>query len=522
LSIASVLAIGAGLIVLGGLFHTEIASAVAVWQNSTAYNHCFLVIPIVVYLLWDRRESLREAVAVPFPAAALAGIPLAFVWLVAECLGIMEGRQLVAMTFAELLFFVVLGPRLWWLLAGPLLYLYFLVPFGAFLTPTLQDFTTVFVAHGLPLLHIPAYITGYTIEIPEGTFLIAEACAGLRFLIAAIAFGCLYALVLYRSPLRRVLFIGASIIVPAIANGFRALGIVALGHYLGSAQAVEADHVLYGWVFFSIVILILIVLGLPFREDQQPAKPSPSWPGHAPGLVPGVSRPSVAAGAMTPGRDKAGHDEEQSLAQTTRARAMLLGTLAVMLLAACGPAIAVQFDRVAAPDLVARPMLPALAGPCSLLDIPPAPQSGAPGTVLIERFDCGNGPVTLIVEVFSPRSTVVRLAAEQRRLTESLQDEDVQTQVLSLPNAPAAWRLTEATKTGRAAATSLWVDGKPAQLGLAGRARQAWRSLFGGKSHPVLVVVTTEENRTAPRIEAFLRAQPGLPDAIGQLAGVTD
>jgi exosortase A len=283
------IAVSVGLITLGLMFHTEVVAAVTVWDQSTAYNHCFLVIPIVLYLVWDRRDTLRGASADPYPLAAVLAVPLAVAWLLAERLGIMEGRQLVAMSFVELLFFVVLGPRLWWRLAGPLLYLYFLVPFGAFLTPKLQDFTTLFVAHGLPMLHIPAYITGYTIEIPEGNFLIAEACAGLRFLIAAIAFGCLYALVMYRSALRRAVFIAVSIVVPIIANGFRALGIVALGHYLGSAEAVEADHVLYGWIFFSIVILILIVLGLPFREDH---KPSPA-PRVAPVLRANRLRPAV-------------------------------------------------------------------------------------------------------------------------------------------------------------------------------------------------------------------------------------
>jgi exosortase len=152
------LGLAIGLVALGLLFHTEVVAAVTVWQDSTAYNHCFLVIPIVVYLIWDRRDTLRDESGRPYPLAILAGIPLAIVWLLAERLGIMEGRQLVAMSFAELLFIVVLGPRLWWRLAGPLLYLYFLVPFGAFLTPKLQDITTLFVvdAAGRPLgiLHI--------------------------------------------------------------------------------------------------------------------------------------------------------------------------------------------------------------------------------------------------------------------------------------------------------------------------------------------------------------------------------
>ncbi len=176
------IALGIALIALGLLFNVEVAAAVSTWTVSTAYNHCFLVIPIVLYLIWDRREALRDAVANPFPLAALAALPLAFAWLVAERLGIMEGRQLVALTFAELLFFTMLGPRLWWRLAGPLLYLYFLVPFGAFLTPKLQDITTqIFVTHGLRITtaHSRLHHRDIRSRFRKARFLIAEACAGL-------------------------------------------------------------------------------------------------------------------------------------------------------------------------------------------------------------------------------------------------------------------------------------------------------------------------------------------------------
>ena len=131
----------AGILVLGVLFRMEVTTAVNVWWDSTAYNHCFLIIPIVVYLLWDRRSALSGLAARPIPWIALAGIPLAAAWLVTERLGIMEGRQLIALTFLQLLFLGVLGWRLWTAVSGPLLYLYFLVPFGEFLTPKLQDIT---------------------------------------------------------------------------------------------------------------------------------------------------------------------------------------------------------------------------------------------------------------------------------------------------------------------------------------------------------------------------------------------
>ena len=113
--------IAVGLVLLGALFNKEVVAAVQTWDASTAYNHCFLVIPIALYLLWDRRSDLVGIPASPIPAVLLLALPAGAAWLIAERLGIMEGRQLIAVGFAELLFLAVLGTRLWWAVAGPLL-----------------------------------------------------------------------------------------------------------------------------------------------------------------------------------------------------------------------------------------------------------------------------------------------------------------------------------------------------------------------------------------------------------------
>ncbi|MGH7029936.1 MAG: exosortase C-terminal domain/associated protein EpsI, partial [Stellaceae bacterium] len=125
-------------------------------------------------------------------------------------------------------------------------------------------------------LHIPVFSDGYMIQIPEGNFEIAEACAGLRFLIASTVFGCFFAVVMYRSWLRRAVFIALSLSVPIGANGLRALGILYLAHLEGSATAVEADHIIYGWLFFSLVIILLIAIGMTFVDKGERPGPRPA------------------------------------------------------------------------------------------------------------------------------------------------------------------------------------------------------------------------------------------------------
>jgi len=271
--------IGIAALVFGIVFQRDVSGAVQVWIDSTAYNHCFLIVPLVGFLLWERRAVIASVS--PSPTLwPLALMPLlSALWLIAAILDIQEARQLLLVAMFEVVLLVALGPRLVWLLLAPLLFLFFLVPSGAFLVPTLQKITAQISLFGLELLNIPVFSDGFMIETPEGAFEIAEACAGLRFLIASIVFGCFFAVVMYRSVNRRALFIALSVAVPIAANGLRALGIIVLAHLEGSAAAVEADHVLYGWFFFTLVIIILIAIGMTFAQkiDRRIPVHSTGW-----------------------------------------------------------------------------------------------------------------------------------------------------------------------------------------------------------------------------------------------------
>jgi exosortase A len=483
-----------GVLLLGALFHQEVIAAIRTWNASTAYNHCYLVIPIALYLLWDRRRDLARLLPRPMPAAVLLGLPLAGVWLLAERLGIMEGRQLVAISFVELLLLALLGRRLWWAMAGPLLYLYFLVPFGEFLTPSLQDFTTGFIRRGLEILGIPAYIDGYTIEIPQGTFFVAEACAGLRFLIAAIAFGWLYALLMYRTPARRGLFVLVSIIVPIIANGFRGLGIVYLGYLLNSAQAAAADHIIYGWLFFSAVILLLIVLGLPFRQDHIPT-----------GSAPPPQRPAGASATMR--------------------RAMTIA-LVTVIVAALSPTLAAALTVATATPVSTPPAID--PGPDCIVRVI-GTQGPVPSPARTQRVICDGLAMDMTWQLFSPRITAAPLMAERRRLVMQADTEGHEEHWLATNTAtPSAWRIITSADPAFAVAVSVWVNGRPARPGLAMRLEMAIDSLLGSAFAPIVVTVTpavdwntlppAQRSEAAASLRAFLLAHPDLDRTIGMLS----
>lgn len=485
---ATIAPLALGLILLGLLFHAEVSAAVRVWTESTAYNHCFLVIPIVAYLIWDRRWVLSDFSPQPWIAPSLFALPIGAIWLLADRIGIMEGRQLAAMCLVELFLLVMLGRRLYFALLGPLLYLFFLVPFGAFVTPSLQDFTADFTIRGLNLLGIPNYSDGFTIEIPEGTFFIAEACAGLRFLIAAVAFGCLYALLMYRSPLRRAIFILVSIIVPIIANGLRALGIVTLGHLLGSAQAAATDHVLYGWIFFSIVILLLVALGLPFREDDHP---------------PARTIPDTIIPAQQP-----------------RYRAMA----AVLGLSAVTPLIGLGLDQAAAAALPAR--APDLsAGGCTLArDVATIGVTG-PGRIQQQLLLCGGYGVRVVTEVLSSRMDPGVIFTEQRRFSAIGRGDVVSSGTLTGHN--ISMRLVQTDEPKRSSASTIWLDGKPVTPSLAFRIRQGLASIVGGHGYPVVISVLPDPDPTdsdhgyekaRQAISAYLSGQPNLGRDLSKLS----
>ena len=245
-------------------------SMVAIWERSETFAHGFVIVPIFLYLLWREREALATFEPKPFLPALIVVLAAGAIWLLGTRLLVNSIAQFALIAMIPAVVWMVLGSRALKLLGFPLGFLFFAVPFGEFLIPQLMDWTADVTVFAVRASGVPVYREGNFFMIPTGTWSIVEACSGLRYLIASLVVGCLYAYLSYRSPVKRASFVVLSLVVPIVANWIRAYMIVMLGHLSGNRIAVGADHLLYGWVFFGIVMAILFWVGARWRDDHQP------------------------------------------------------------------------------------------------------------------------------------------------------------------------------------------------------------------------------------------------------------
>jgi len=249
-----------GIAVLGllVLFRDDWATMARQWWNISTYNHVLLVPIIVGWLVWQRRADLAGLTPKAWwPGLVLAGGAALF-WVLGAFADLTTARQLgvVALLIGTVL--AILGPKIGAGLAFPLGYLLFLVPVGDEIVPALQMITATITIALVRMSSIPAVIDGVFIDTPAGLFEVAEACSGVKFLVAMVAFGVLVANLCFVSWRRRMLFMATCVIAPVLANGVRAWATVYAAQIWGAEAAAGFDHIVYGWFFFATVMGLIL------------------------------------------------------------------------------------------------------------------------------------------------------------------------------------------------------------------------------------------------------------------------
>jgi exosortase A len=251
------------------VFWQGVTTAVDLWVSSDIFNHCLFVLPGAVFLAYLKRSELNVSDVKPnyfVLFLCLGSLSLYAIGLAGELQLFMH---VATFTFLPLSVWALIGNQLALKILFPLAFIIFCVPVGEELIPALQEVTADLSMVMLNWSGIPVYRSGLYFEIPQGRFLVAEACSGISFFIASLVIGSLYAYLNISSIKRRTSFMLVSIALPIIANGIRVFGIILIGYLTDMEHAVGADHLIYGWVFFSIVIVCLFGIGEMVREKHQ-------------------------------------------------------------------------------------------------------------------------------------------------------------------------------------------------------------------------------------------------------------
>jgi len=231
------------------LYRETAMAMVEIWARSDTFMHGFIVPPITLWLIWRIRNNIALLTPRPNAWVLLMLAATGFVWLLGELATVGTLSQFALITMLVLSVPAVLGFQVAKRITFPLAYLFFAVPFGEFALPQMMEWTANFTILGLRLSGIPVYREGLQFVIPSGSWSVVEACSGVRYIIASLTVGTLFAYLSYHSFKRRLIFICVAFIVPLIANWVRAYMIVMIGHLSGNKLAVGVDHLIYGWAF---------------------------------------------------------------------------------------------------------------------------------------------------------------------------------------------------------------------------------------------------------------------------------
>jgi exosortase len=239
------------------------------WNDENDQVHCRFLVPIIGYLLWQRRAELMSVVKAPSarglafviggvvlfvlavrclqPRFAIVSLPL-IVYGAAEFLG---GRA-----FARIFIF-------------PCLLMLFMIPIGGIIqgTVTLQLLTSKTVGAICALLGIHVQIIGTTINVDGHSFEVAGGCSGIRSLMAMTMLSALYVHFALRQPWQQFAVFAGSIAFALIGNIARLFTVVLVAKWWDPVIAGGLYHDYSGFVFFPIAVLAMVGFGNLLSRD---------------------------------------------------------------------------------------------------------------------------------------------------------------------------------------------------------------------------------------------------------------
>ena len=268
------------IVVLFGIYFPILSNMVHHWTVVEDYQHGFIIAPLALFFAYERRWDLEDA---QINGSWLGLIPLV-IGLTSLSIGRL-GTELMTMRGGFLftligLVLLLLGRKVFKILAFPLFFLFLMVPLPQSLVNTvafpMQLVAAKFAVMSLQELGIPALVEGNIIHLAHTELFVHEACSGLRSLMALVTLGVVFAYFFKRGSIGiQLLLVVSTIPIAIFVNAFRVALTGFLAHYFGEEAAGGPVHDFQGIITFGMAFFMLLGEGrlieflLGLREPAQ-------------------------------------------------------------------------------------------------------------------------------------------------------------------------------------------------------------------------------------------------------------
>lgn len=250
-------------------FLPTISSIAVQWLENGAYSHGFLSLALALWAGWTQRQWIEPRPGWRWGAIALA-LAAGLTWWLADLAHVLKIQQLAVYGILCLIFVILCGWRVVPHLLSASLILFLVVPVWDFLQRPLQDWSTDVSFAVIRMLGVASIREGHLITMPGGRFLVEEACSGLGFLLCSLALAVFYIQLNHLRYTRAAILLLLAAAIAVLANWTRISTILIVGNTAGMQHPIVTDHLLFGWVVFSIALVPLFYISHRWFPAESP------------------------------------------------------------------------------------------------------------------------------------------------------------------------------------------------------------------------------------------------------------
>ncbi|MCD0458865.1 exosortase/archaeosortase family protein [Roseiconus lacunae] len=257
-------------LILGYVYWPTIAWMVDSWQNEPDYGHGWFVLPLAIYLCYQRADK--------FPGAS-SGVAWGGLALVLLAVVMRIGSRMAYADFFDAYSLVPLIAGAVWCLLGlramlwalpAILFLLFAVPLPyrmeSGLSWQLQGVATEFSTFLLRAVGLPAVSEGHVVWIGDEKLMVEEACSGLRIFVGMAACAYFWAVLNDRHWSDRMVLCVAAVPLALFVNAMRIVLIGVLYQWIESPSGQHMVHDVSGYLMIAASFALLGAISVYWRQ----------------------------------------------------------------------------------------------------------------------------------------------------------------------------------------------------------------------------------------------------------------